>query len=110
MAVPYDKMIPDQNTNYGEIRDSFMILLAMNQFTIKRNVHWRREAEGLLRITLFSKDLRLHGWDKTLLSERRELAQYLRETRNRGVVPVYLSTVWFLFALGIAIEAGTIGS
>ncbi len=71
----------------------------MNQFTMKPNVSVKREAEGLLRIVLFSKDLQL-------LDKNIRLAKDLREARKRGVVPVFISTLWFLFSLAISIQSG----
>jgi hypothetical protein len=65
-----------------------------------------REAEGLLRVVLFSQNLKLVGRRKTLSQMRFRLAQDLRSNRRRGVVPIFISTLWFILALGISIEAG----
>lgn len=65
-----------------------------------------REAEGLLRIVLFSKDLQLLDKNTRLATERQRLAKDLREARKRGVVPVFISTLWFLFSLAISIQSG----
>ncbi len=78
----------------------------MNQFTMKPNVSVKREAEGLLRIVLFSKDLQLLDKNIRLATERQRLAKDLREARKRGVVPVFISTLWFLFSLAISIQSG----
>lgn len=104
MAVPYNDRSSFEDSDLGSIRDSFFILMNMNQYIMKPMASMTKEAEGLLRIVLFSKDLRLLGTDKTLKEVRRELAHMLRERRRRGVVPVFISTGWFLFSLGISIE------
>lgn len=78
------------------------------------------EAEKLLRIALFSDALILSGRkdgmvpdDMTLsimatssksVLKRRALAQSLRENRKKGVVPVFVSLMWFLFSLVISIH------
>ena len=79
------------------------------------------EAEKLLRIVLFSDTLKLsHSEDKIdsenmtpsmmgmssqLVLKRRALAQTLRENRKKGVVPVFVSLMWFMFSLVISIQA-----
>ena len=86
------------------------------------------EAEKLLRIALFSDTLRLsHAEDRIspddmapslmtsssrLVLKRQALAQSLRENRKKGVVPVFVSLMWFLFSLAISIQAsfGDLGS
>ncbi|KAF1973731.1 hypothetical protein BU23DRAFT_463721 [Bimuria novae-zelandiae CBS 107.79] len=111
MAVPYDQ-VPDRKTDFGSMRDSMYLLLAMNQYTMKPTAMLRtKEAEGLLRIVLFSKDLKLTDTDKTLRQMRRILAREIREMRRRGAVPVFLSTMWFLFAFALSIQAafGVVG-
>ena len=65
------------------------------------------EGESLLRIVLFSNSLQLAGsTDKrdSLLVRRCELARRLREERKKGVIPVLISFLWFVFALGLSIE------
>lgn len=104
MAVSYNDRSPFDDSDLGSIRDSFFILMNMNQFIMKPMAKVAKEAEGLLRIVLFSKDLRLLGTDKKLKEVRKELAQTLRERRRRGVVPVFISTGWFLFSLAISIQ------
>jgi len=88
MAVKYDET-PDRKTDFGSMRDSMYLLLIMNQYTLKPAVtRSEKEAEGLLRIVLFSKDLVLTDTDnKTLRQMRRILAREVREMRRRGVVP-----------------------
>lgn len=105
MAVPYEDQVPGRGSDFASIRDSFYILTTMNQFTMNPQASMRKESEGLLRIALFSKDLRLHGTPSSLKETRQKLAQELREGRKRGVVPVFISTMWFLFALGLSIQS-----
>ena len=136
------------NKNFLSIRDSFYLLMTMNQYTMKEHVLQKKEAEGLLRIALFSKDLRLLKPDEVPISEiyraylrrpelgpqvplpepgqvpikrsrpdeemeskdvlnqlRQSLASELRAKRRRGVVPVFISTLWFVFSLGLSIQA-----
>ncbi|KAF2998563.1 hypothetical protein E8E13_005687 [Curvularia kusanoi] len=105
MAVKYDET-PDLESDFGSMRDSMYLLLSMNQYTLKDEVvSSSKEAEGLLRIVLFSKDLRLTDTKKTLREMRRILARELREMRRRGAVPVFVSTMWFLFAFALSIQA-----
>jgi hypothetical protein len=106
MSVPYDEM-PTAGSEFASMRDSFYILMNLNQYKMKPVISMTREAEGLLRIALFSEELKLIGRRKTLSQIRDRLAQDLRSNRQRGVVPIFISTLWFLFALGISIEAGT---
>lgn len=87
MAARYDET-PDRRTDFGSMRDSMYLLLVMNQYTIKPTAALSgKEAEGLLRIVLFSRDLILTDTDKTLRQMRRILARELREMRRRGAVP-----------------------
>lgn len=104
MAVPYNDRSSFEDSDLGNIRDSLFILMNMNQYIMKPMASMTKEAEGLLRIVLFSKDLRLLSTHKTLKEVRRELAHMLRERRRRGVVPVFISTGWFLFSLAISIQ------
>nr|OQO19826.1 hypothetical protein B0A51_13516 [Rachicladosporium sp. CCFEE 5018] len=147
LAVPYDRKITSPGTNFGSIRDSFYLLMTMNQFTMRPHVRQRKEAEGLLRVALFSKDLRLLRPGKSpegritrasfdlapgqfgvwnpgpgsdtytprpdidmepegqLNKLRQDLAQKMRDGRKRGVVPVFISTLWFLFALALSVQS-----
>lgn len=87
MAVKYNET-PELESDFGSMRDSMYLLLAMNQYTLKDEVvSSSKEAEGLLRIVLFSKDLKLTDTKKTLRQMRRILARELREMRRRGAVP-----------------------
>jgi hypothetical protein len=147
LATKYEDK-SNNNKNFLSIRDSFYLLMTMNQYTMKEHVLQKKEAEGLLRIALFSKDLRLLKpgvdpdseiyraylrradpsaqlyWEEPeqvpigpLRSEgdlesrdelnqlRQTLASELRFARRRGVVPVFISTLWFVFSLGLSIQA-----
>lgn len=88
MAVKYDET-PDRKTDFGSMRDSMYLLLVMNQYTLKPDVvqYSKKEAECLLRIALFSRDLELTDTNKSLRVMRRILARELREMRRRGAVP-----------------------
>jgi hypothetical protein len=87
MAVKYDEF-PHRKADFGSMRDSMYLLLVMNQYTLKPDVVQRKkEAECLLRIALFSRDLELTDTDKSLRVMRRILARELREMRRRGAVP-----------------------
>jgi hypothetical protein len=104
MAVPYEDPVPGKGSDFASIRDSFYLLMTMNQYTMNERVAARKSSEGLLRIVLFSKDLQLRDSDLSLKDTRQKLAEELREGRKRGVVPVFISTMWFLFALAISIQ------
>ena len=90
MAVRYEDT-PGRETHFGSMRDSMYLLLVMNQYTLTPTARLRelqKESEGLLRITLFSKDLALLGGSgKTLREKRGKLAREVREMRRRGAVP-----------------------
>src|SRR5437868_1596630 len=58
MATPYGKPIPGKESNFTSIRDSFYSLMNLNQYQMKFVISMT-EAEGLLWIILFSKDLKL---------------------------------------------------
>jgi hypothetical protein len=146
LAVEYGD--ESNNEDFLSIRDSFYLLMTMNQYTMKQDVLQKKEAEGLLRIALFSKDLRLLKPNLDPISEiyrdylrraepgpqvplgkpgqvpigpsrpdeelekkevleqlRQSLASDLRFARRRGVVPVFISTLWFVFSLGLSIQA-----
>jgi hypothetical protein len=106
MSIPYTSS-PSPDSEFAGMRDSFYILTNLNQYKMKPVISMTRESEGLLRIVLFSSDLKPLGKKKTLGQMRRRLAQDLRSNRRRGVVPIFISTLWFVLALGISVEAGT---
>ncbi|KAF4556380.1 Hypothetical protein D9617_1g082570 [Elsinoe fawcettii] len=104
--------------HFNDMRDSLYILGVMNQYTINRikrtkddaDEYVTRRAEALLRIVLFSKDLKLdtHNMEcahhpPTLAQARHDLAKNLRRTRKRGIVPVFISMLWFIIALSLSI-------
>jgi hypothetical protein len=106
MATPYDGQPPDEESDFADLRDSFYLLMNFNQYKMKPLISMTKECEGLLRICLFSKNLKIKGTNKTLTEMRRKLAKSLRSNRRRGVVPVFISTLWFIFSVGISIESG----
>lgn len=66
-------------------------------------------AEKLLRIALFSDSLQLTtdpASTSSLIRRRSGLAERIRQGRKKGVVPVLISLMWFLFSLAISIQAG----
>lgn len=70
-------------------------------------------AEKLLRIALFSDELPMINKPTTSLTEqrnelaeqRKELAGTIRAFRKKGVIPVFVSTLWFLLALAISVQS-----
>ena len=104
--------MPGEESQFEQIRDSFYILSMMNQFSIKQTMP-RVEAERLLRIALFSDSLQLEVVEddtRNLVKRRRKLARNLREGRKKGVVPVFISLMWFLFSLLTSIQQGMLHS
>ena len=67
-------------------------------------------AEKLLRIALFSDELPMTT-EASLTDRRKKLAGTIRAFRKKGVIPVFVSTLWFLLALAISIQTafGDIG-
>ena len=61
-------------------------------------------AEKLLRIALFSDELPLKS-EASLAHRRKKLAGTIRTFRKKGVIPVFVSTLWFLLALGISTQS-----
>lgn len=73
-----------------------------------------KPAEKLLRIALFSDSLQLTADPErtsSLVRRRSSLAGRIRQGRKKGVVPVFVSLMWFLFSLAISIQGafGQIG-
>lgn len=89
----------ENRSDASHMRDSLYILSVMNQYTVKSGIK-SGDAESLLRIALFSDDF---GTLK-LKWRREELAKALREGRKRGIVPVFVTLMWFLFSLAISIQ------
>jgi len=106
MATRYEE-VPDEEPEFSQMRDSSYILSVMNQYAIKARMPGA-EAEKLLRIALFSDSLKLVPSEyetRSLVKRRRKLAKSLREGRKRGIVPVFISLMWFLFSLGLSVQA-----
>ena len=107
MAVPYDHVPEDQDSEFSQMRDAFYILAVMNQYEIKSRMP-EIAAEKLLRIALFSNSLKLTPDEdnvQNLPRLRKMLAHDLRRGRRRGTVPVFLAILWFIFSLAISIES-----
>ena len=105
MATNYNEY-PDSDSEFSIIRDFLYILAVMNQYSVTPDVP-PVEAERLLRLALFSKLLYLpaSGDDPASLVKRRtELASNLRENRKKGVVPVFVSFLSFVFSLGLTTD------
>ncbi|MCJ1271978.1 hypothetical protein MMC22_011884 [Lobaria immixta] len=83
-----------------DMRDALYILSVMNQYTVKSPID-PEQAEILLRQALFA-DIKTPTLD--LRVRRQKLAMNLREGRKRGVVPLFITLMWFLFSLGISIQ------
>lgn len=60
-----------------------------------------------MRLALYSNLLRLPNAqenERDLVNRRAKLARDLREGRKKGVVPVFVSFLWFVFALALSIQ------
>lgn len=114
MATPYDEF-PGEDSQFAGMRDSLYILSVMNQYEVRRDLVEKEEsiiaAEKLLRIALFSDELPMTS-EASLTDKRKKLAGTIRVFRKKGVIPVFVSTLWFLLALAISIESsfGNIGT
>lgn len=104
MATKYDEY-PEHGSEFSLMRDSLYILCIMNQYSPKPSLP-PVEAERLLRLALFSNLLPLNrsADGLNLVKRRTELAQNFREGRKKGVVPVFISFLWFVFALALSIQ------
>jgi hypothetical protein len=105
MSVRYEE-VPPEGSEFAQMRDSFYILAVMNQYAIKPKMP-PVAAEKLLRIALFSDSLKLsvtQPEDLSLVKQRETLALDLRRGRRRGIVPVFVSFLWFLFSLGLSLQ------
>ena len=47
---------------------------------------------------------RTHDYEEDLVRRRTKLARELREGRKKGVIPVFVSFLWFVFALALTIQ------
>lgn len=111
---------PQKDDEAADMRDSLFILSVMNQYTPKPSLE-EFQATSLLRIALFAREFpqpekKNDGTPDpksiNLVERRRKLARELREGRKRGIVPVFISLLWFVFALVISIQDafGEVGS
>lgn len=96
MAVPYSDL-PDQNSDFASIWDSSCILMNLNKYKMKPVVSMTREADGLLRITIFSKELKLVGTHKTLSQNRLKLAHNLQSTGGRTLRSSFYQHCVYIF-------------
>ena len=88
-------------TSFSELRDSLYILSVLNQYKISFEPNYL-SLFGLLGFALFSREP--NDSDNAVLRQKRtELAAALRATRRHGVVPVFISLMWFGVSLGISI-------
>lgn len=101
MATAFNT-IPQEDDPATHMRDSLFILSVMNQYTPKPSVDGKH-ATSLLRIALFASEIPTSE-PMNLLRRRRKLGKVLREGRKRGIVPLFISLGWFVFALAISIQ------
>lgn len=101
MATDF-KTIPKIRDPATYMRDSLFILSVMNQYTPKPTANGK-DATSLLRIALFANEIPTSP-PMDLKSRRKKLGQVLREGRKRGIVPLFISLAWFVFALAISIQ------
>ncbi|KAL9130441.1 MAG: hypothetical protein Q9217_001364 [Psora testacea] len=105
MATKYDEYSPE-GSDFSLMRDSMYILCIMNQYCPKPSLP-PIESARLLRLVLFSNLIQLNGSTDardSIVVRRTELARSLREGRKKGVIPVFISFLWFVFALALSIE------
>ncbi|KAL8964035.1 MAG: hypothetical protein Q9183_004758, partial [Haloplaca sp. 2 TL-2023] len=105
MATNFDEF-PNDESDFAGMRNSLFILSVMNQYSMKRRMP-AKEGEKLLRVALFDNILQIlskDGFAQSLVYRRNTMAQSLRERRKKGVVPIFITLGWFLFALALSIE------
>ena len=90
---------------FRDLRDSLYLLSIMNQYAVSREIPQSESWEKLVRVVVFSGSLRLQT-GKLLIAKRRKLVRNARRYRRRGVIPLFISLVWYMFALGISINGG----
>lgn len=107
MAVGFDEYPPD-GSDFGHFRDAMTILACMNQYMHNESFAQRRGlcAEQLLRVALFA-DISVTDKDHSLLQIRTKLAASIRAKRRRGVVPIFIGLLWFLFVFAISVQFST---
>lgn len=79
----------------------------MNQFFLDPELFEDRMApvaEPISRVALFSR-LAVPGQGATLQKRRAKIASSVRTKRRRGVVPVMIGLMWFLFVLALSIRS-----
>ena len=130
MATKYDEY-PPEGSEFSMMRDSMFILCIMNQCTYMLCLELRQvpsirghyaynwfsdsfkpslppiESERLLRLALLSNLIQLNGSKDprdSIVARRTLLARALREGRKKGVIPLLVSFLWFVFALALSIE------
>ena len=103
--------IIEEGSDFAEIRDSFYLLGAMNQFTIDETIS-NSEADSVIRTALFCPRLMRdeEGSEIDLVIERRMLALKIRRARRKGVVQVLITMALFLIAFGISFADGKTSS
>lgn len=101
MATDFNT-IPGEDDPATHMRDSLFILSVMNQYTPKPFISGT-QATSLLRVALFASEIPTAD-RMDLKKRRRKLAKTLREGRKRGIVPLFISLGWFVFALAISIQ------
>ncbi|KAI9747892.1 MAG: hypothetical protein M1815_003801 [Lichina confinis] len=101
MSVPYDSF-PGEESDFAQMRDSLGILSVMNQYTVDPKLD-SSAAEKLVRVALFSNEVRMTDGGPTLAQRRRDLAANVREGRRRGIIPVFVTLMWFIFSLVISL-------
>lgn len=104
MSVGYRELPSNERGYYSSIRDSFTVLVNINQYQMK-SIASKKDCERVLRIMLFSTSLRLINTNETVSDVRHRLAQDLRNSRKRGVVPNFIAIGWFLFAMVLSIQS-----
>ena len=101
MSVPFGDY-PGEDTNFHDVRDGFCILSFMNQYTIDPDLDLGM-SETLIRLALFCDEMKMVDGGPSLAQRRRQLAAFLRAGRRRGVVPVFIALMWFIFSLAISL-------
>lgn len=105
LSVAYNEL-PLDGSDFSDFRDVMVALSGMNQFLLNRTLlrdEPKDTAQLVLRVALFG-DLVDPTDGVSTRMKRAELAASIRTKRRRGVVPVLLGLMWFLFILGLSIN------
>lgn len=103
-ATVKDEKGNEIRSDYASYRDASFLLSIMNQFTVNPRFNGA-SAEKLLKVALFSKELRMPtAAGGSLEQVRQALARDTREARKRGTVQCFLSMLWFIFGMVISIQ------